>query len=306
MPDARMRPTQDGEPSLCVLASGSSGNCSVLRSAGSTILIDAGLSPRRTRLLLEGLGLGLDALDGVLLTHLDSDHFHSGWARGLPASVPVFVHRSHVREACRRGVARSACWGFGDMAELSDDYCVFVMLNAHDELGTASFRFEFVTGSSLGFATDVGRVSDALVEHLSGVDVLAVESNYCPRMQVESDRPAFLKQRVMGGSGHLSNEECAQLVAEVGPREHVVLLHLSRQCNEPSLAARAHARRPYRLTVTSQTEPTAWIAIGQGAGSGQVSGSELGPAAGAAAQPRAVVRGSLFDQVAGGASGRAG
>ncbi len=271
-------------PSLCVLASGSSGNCSVLRTKESTILIDAGLSPRRTRLLLDGLGLGVEDLDGVVLTHLDSDHFHSGWARALPQSVPVHVHRTHIRQARSRGLAARACVGFGEAADVAPDYRVLVALSAHDQLGTAAFRFQFPTGASLGFATDLGSVSDTLVEHLGGVDVLAIESNYCPRMQVESDRPEFLKQRVMGGSGHLSNQECARLVAEIGPREHVVLLHLSRQCNDPTLAARLHARQPYRLTVSSQTEPTPWI--------------EIESAPRPSPEPaRAIVRGSLFDTI---------
>lgn len=290
MADEGDRAGRGGVARLCVLASGSSGNCSVLRTPGSTILIDAGLSPRRTRGLLEDQGLALEDLDAVLLTHLDADHLHAGWARGLPGSAPFFVHRSHLRQACARGLPRRACVGFGGVAEVAADFCVFATLNAHDELGAAAFRFEFVTGASLGFATDLGSVSDALIEHLGGVDVLAVESNYCPRMQIESDRPAFLKQRVMGGSGHLSNEECAQLVAEIKPRSHVVLLHLSRQCNDPSLAARAHARQPYRLTVSSQFEPTPWVEI-----------ARPGPGERAEPAPRAVVRGSLFDHMSGAA-----
>jgi hypothetical protein len=73
----------------------------------------------------------------------------------------------------------------------------------HDELGSASFRFVVATGGKprhLGWATDVGRPTDDLAKHLAGVDVLAIESNYCPVMERESDRPEFLKRRVMGGS----------------------------------------------------------------------------------------------------------
>lgn len=271
-------------PALCVLASGSSGNCSILRTPQSSILIDAGLSPRRTMLHLAEIGLEPADLDAILLTHLDSDHFHAGWARGLPAGVPVFVHATHARQARARGLARHALATFHEAVDPAPGLRVLVALSAHDQLGTAAFRFQFPTGASLGFATDLGSVSDTLVEHLGGVDVLAIESNYCPRMQVESDRPEFLKQRVMGGGGHLSNQECARLVAEIGPRSHVVLLHLSRQCNDPTLAARLHARQPYRLTVSSQTEPTPWIEIHRA--------PEPRPE-----PPRLIVRGSLFDTI---------
>jgi len=271
-------------PCLRVLASGASGNCSVLRTPGATFLIDAGLSPRRTLGYLAEMGLDPADLDGILLTHLDSDHFHLGWPRALPAGVPVYVHATHLRQARARGLPRDAGTPFGEVIDLAPDLCARAILSAHDQLGTAAFRFQFPTGACLGFATDLGSVSDTLVEHLGGVDVLAIESNYCPRMQVESDRPEFLKERVMGGSGHLSNQECARLVAEIGPRSHVVLLHLSRQCNDPTLAARLHARQPYRLTVSSQTEPTPWIEIH----SAPLPRPE--PA-------RPVVRGSLFDTI---------
>ncbi len=285
-------PSPPHPPSLRVLASGSSGNCSILRSPDTKILIDAGLSPRRTRAHLADLGLGLEDLDAILLTHLDRDHFHVGWAKGLPARLPVFVHATHARQARARGLPRASCYTFRDDLELSIDYHIFSTLSAHDQLGTAVFRFDFCTGASLGFATDLGSLTDDLAEHLDRVDVLAIESNYCPNMQANSDRPEFLKARVMGGAGHLSNKECAQLVAEVAPREHVVLLHLSRQCNTPTLAARLHARRPYTLTVTSQTEPTAWITI-ECARENALKDTQ---------KPSPVVRGSLLDHVSGASS----
>ncbi|VAX40935.1 hypothetical protein MNBD_PLANCTO03-1444 [hydrothermal vent metagenome] len=271
-------------PSLRVLASGSAGNCSILRTTNSTILIDAGLSPRRTRAHLADLGLSLDDLDAILLTHLDRDHFHVGWAKALPPSLPVYTHAAHASCAHARGLPRRLGRSFQDTIELSRDYCIFATLSAHDQLGTAAFRFDFTTGASLGYATDLGHITEKLVEHLDAVDVLAIESNYCPRLQADADRPDFLKQRVMGGSGHLSNQECAQLITEVAPREHVILLHLSRQCNDPALITRLHARKPYTLTLTSQTEPTPWITI------------TPPPEPVRKAAPRPIVRGSLLDE----------
>ena len=246
-----------------VLASGSAGNCTILRTGSATLLIDAGLSPRRTRTLLAESGLTLDDLDGILVTHFDSDHFHAGWARALPEDLPVYLHREHESEARRRGLLRRSCRTFERSVAPADDLSVFALLCAHDDVGTASFRFEFPSGSSLGFATDVGRVTDRLAEHLECVDVLAIESNYCPKMQAASNRPAFLKRRVTGGSGHLSNHEAFGFIEDVSPRDHVVLLHLSRECNDPALVAALHAESAYGLTIANQHEPTAWIPIGQ-------------------------------------------
>jgi phosphoribosyl 1,2-cyclic phosphodiesterase len=135
------------------------------------------------------------------------------------------------------------------------------ILLSHDELGVAAFRFSLPCGGTLGFATDLGRVTDELVDHLRGVDVLAIESNYCPVMQAGSPRPEFLKRRITGGAGHLSNEECAVAVARAEPVSEVVLLHLSRQCNTPELASAGHAGAPYRLSLAAQDEATDWIWI---------------------------------------------
>lgn len=251
--------------SLCVLASGSGGNCSALLvergGARSIALIDAGLSPRRARRLLEGLGASLDEVEDALFTHLDQDHCRETWASALPARALVRVHAAHRARAARLGLTRRRVAPFEDELELRCGVRVRAVRVAHDSLGVAAFRFE-LGGASLGFATDVGRVSVELEDGLRGVDVLAIESNYCPKLQVASARPEFLKRRIMGGAGHLSNAECAEAARRIGVRDRVVLLHLSEECNEPARAAAAHAGAPYALTISSQREPTGWIPIG--------------------------------------------
>lgn len=263
--------TVENPACLCVLASGSSGNCSVLlrRSERGVrgMLIDAGLSPRRTRRLLAEHGVPLSIIDDVLLTHLDSDHFHSGWMRELDSEygelrATLRVHRNHERRLHTLGRPPRRLQLFEDAFGLTGVE-VGASLLSHDQLGVAAFRFEFEgeRAASLGFATDLGRPSDDLVLHLHDVDTLAIESNYCPVMQRESPRPGYLKARIMGGAGHLSNEQCAATVRRIAPRQRVVLLHLSRQCNTPELAARAHEGARYGVELTSQTEPTPWLAI---------------------------------------------
>jgi phosphoribosyl 1,2-cyclic phosphodiesterase len=254
--------------SICVLASGSSGNCTVLAhwvcGQWRLCLIDAGLSPRKTEKLLLGLGLSFDALDAILLTHLDWDHFHRGWARRLPAGARIHVHERHRHSARRHGPSGIAerIAPFGHSIDLCPGVRVCACLASHDQLGSVAYRFEFAScGSRLGFATDLGRVTGALIEHLRGVDVLAIESNYCPRLQEASGRPWFLKRRITGGGGHLSNEQALDAVEAIGPRTHVVLLHLSKECNDPALVASMHAGSDYALTVTAQDSPSRWVDI---------------------------------------------
>lgn len=250
---------------LCVLASGSSGNCSVLAvwtcGRRRLCLIDAGLSPRHTQRCLAELGLTLDSIDCILLTHLDHDHWHRGWASRLADSVPVRVHRRHAASA-RRGGLSARLAPFEGSFELYPGVRVHGELGLHDDLGVVSYRIDFAAcGSRFGFATDVGRMNDALLEHLRGVDVLAIESNYCPRLQSASTRPWFLKKRIMGGQGHLSNDEALRAIEAIAPRSHVVLLHLSQECNCPRLVAEMHAGADYSLTITEQHRPSRWVPI---------------------------------------------
>lgn len=261
------------EVSLCVLASSSSGNCTVLRwrenGSPRACLIDAGLSPKKTKNWLRGVGTNLSQVDTIILTHLDRDHCHIGWSGGrIPPHITLRVHGRHLRRAEREGMLHQRTHPFNEAFELSPSVRVRSVMMSHDDLGVASFRFEFASGPdgscavSLGFATDLGRVTDELIACMEGVDVLAVESNYCPRLQNESDRPAFLKRRIMGGRGHLSNHECVDAIGKIAPREHVVLLHLSRECNHPNLVTDLHAGSRYSVTIAHPDKPTRWIAVG--------------------------------------------
>ncbi|RMH27495.1 MAG: MBL fold metallo-hydrolase [Planctomycetota bacterium] len=264
---------RDGDPgaepvmALRVLASGSGGNCSalILREGRRrrVCLIDLGLSPRMTEGLLGSMGLGLSDVEHVLLTHFDHDHFRPIWARRLPGSARCWVHAAHEPAARAAGISAGALGTIDDRPVGVGPAAVRAVRVAHDEAGVAAFRIEHA-GSSVGYVTDVGRPTEALAGHVRGVDLLAVESNYCPRLQAASARPEFLKRRIMGGAGHLSNQQSAELVRRASPRADVVLLHLSRQCNRPDLALAEHSANGRRVTVSSQHRPTPWVPVAPG------------------------------------------
>lgn len=277
---------RDAVLGLCVLGSGSSGNCSVLvlpSTPGSAlnrgvVLIDCGFSPKKTFGMLARVGVKPWEIDDVVLTHLDRDHAHPGWfSRSLGADLRfrVHLHRRHLGRAERDGLVHRRTEVFEDRVEL-ERCAAGVCMQAHDSLGVAAFRFErespWSPGSSahLGFATDLGRVTPELLGAMRGVDALAIESNYCPEMQRASTRPAFLKRRITGGAGHLSNEECADTVARISPREHAVFLHLSRECNRAALVSRLHEGADYAFTIAEQYRPTRWVGV---RGRPRVSGS---------------------------------
>lgn len=253
---------------LIVLGSGSRGNCSVIRVRDHVgerlVLVDLGFSPRRTAALLEQAGLATERVVGAVLTHLDRDHCHAGWCRAGALARPPMVHWAHARRAECEGLNAGKVQTFVRDEEVAPGIVVSACLSAHDHLGVAVLRFT-CAGRSVGYATDLGCVTEDIVDHLHRVSVLAIESNYCPQLQAESDRPDFLKRRITGGMGHLSNEESARaasLIKPGGGGGDVVLLHLSSECNRPDRAIAAHAPHALRVTVSSQDAVTPPITAG--------------------------------------------
>ncbi len=266
--------TPDAQLELVVLGSSSSGNCSLLRieSQGSVhqILIDGGLSPRSVRGLTSALGYEHAQTTDLLFTHFDHDHAKTGWGNAaMRDGIRLRCSRRHVAHARARGYPDVCIEPFDERGDgfSMGPFRVIPCENPHDDGGTVAFRIESPAGS-VGFATDLGRASGALVESMRGVDILAIESNYDRAMQLASSRPAFLKHRIMGGKGHLSNDECIEAVRAIAwPREpeHIVLLHLSRDCNCPDLVRREwRAHLPTlepKLTIARPFDPVGPIRL---------------------------------------------
>lgn len=261
--------------SFAVLGSGSAGNSTVVTLNGATepvhILIDAGLSPRQTARRLAPFGLTLDDIEDVLVTHFDTDHFHAGWVAAAERfGVTIHAHRRHRHQALRAigSVRRVRLHEDGPQLErCADVTTIESTLLAHDDVGTVGFVIDHA-GTRLGYATDLGRVPKALFDRFTRLDALALESNYDVQMQQASARPAFLKRRIMGGAGHLSNDQALDAIVEMAgasPLQHITLLHLSRQCNCPRLVQRLYGSRARhllnRLTITNQHEPTPMLHV---------------------------------------------
>lgn len=261
---------------LCILGSGSAGNATVVRSAaGGHLLIDCGIGPRAVAKRLDGTGVSLGDINAICLTHLDSDHFNANWVATLARQrIYVFAHTPY---------AHRLRYLYPDLAPLivpfhAADFSPLSGVTfrplpfAHDDSGSHGFLMT-AGGCRVGYATDLGRVPQHMLEAFSSLDILAIEANYDPAMQMTSSRPYFLKQRIMGGSGHLSNQQaydCVRLILarhEAAGRplpSHIVLLHRSRQCNCPDLQRtffERDARIAPRLTLAHQGERTAWIRV---------------------------------------------
>lgn len=261
---------------VCVLASGSAGNCSVLRTPGGVVLVDAGIGPRIAAKRLNGTGVSVRDVRAICLTHLDSDHFRPAWLGTiLNHGIRVYCHRSRVGDVLElldHEAAERLVGGFDDAFEPVEGLRARAVPLAHDRTGSHAFVFEGFH-CRVGWATDLGRVPRELHEAFCDLDLLALESNYDPDMQLSSPRPPFLKFRIMGGAGHLSNEQAYEAIAKILDRcqskkrrlpSHIVLLHRSRECNCPTLLRKLFERDGRiapRLTLAEQYARTEWLRI---------------------------------------------
>ena len=244
-----------------VLASGSSGNASLIEMGGFGVLIDAGLGPRQLAKRLANAGASWHHVHAVLLTHIHGDHWNERTLRHLCRhGIPLFCHAEHQDWLGQESRAFRHLDGAGlvrnyqeqEELRLSQSLRCVPVLIRHDGGVTCGFRFEsevdfFGQSWSLGYATDLGSWEEMLVEALANVDVLALEFNHDVDMEMSSRRSPELIARVLGDAGHLSNIQAADLVrrivgcSEPGRLRHLVQLHLSQECNRPALA-RAAAR----------------------------------------------------------------
>ncbi|NLB60382.1 MAG: MBL fold metallo-hydrolase [Lentisphaerae bacterium] len=224
---------------VCVLASGSSGNCIYVGSDSTQILIDAGLSGRATRLRLEQLGVDLAAIQAICLTHEHCDHvaglstLHTRHGMALYANAGTIeaMQADKKKRALRWQVfTTGARFAIGDL--ILEPFAV-----SHDAYEPVGFVVQ--RGPvRVGIVTDIGMSTHLVRERLKPCQALVIESNHDEHLLSNTRRPWSLKQRIAGRQGHLSNKHAADLVAEVsGPGlQQVFLAHLSSECNRPELA----------------------------------------------------------------------
>lgn len=239
---------------FAVLASGSQGNSTLVQSEGVGTLVDIGLGPRALAKRLGTVGSSLDRIATALLTHTHGDHLDNATLLTMTRlRIALYCHEGHRLELLLRGGFRAL--DSAGLVRYYDDR-PFLTPNglrveplelSHDGGPTFGFRIESKSARgkpsiALGYLADTGSWSTEMADALADVDLLGVEFNHDVEMQRNSRRSPALVARNLGDRGHLSNEQGAELVAAVLSRSgtetvrHVVLLHLSQQCNDPELA----------------------------------------------------------------------
>ncbi len=228
---------------LLCLGSGSSGNCYYLKTEKCSLLIDAGIPVRPLKKKLREYGFSLEEVSAVLITHDHADHIKAVGNLANDMAKPIYatekVHiginnnyctTSKVTEASRRYLYKGQPISIGDLTITPFEV-------PHDSSDCVGYCIQ-QQSLTLCLATDVGEVTPAVAEAIGKANYLILEANHDEEMLAQGPYPAYLKSRIRGGRGHLSNRQCADaLVTYASPAlRQVWLCHLSEENNHPELA----------------------------------------------------------------------
>ena len=247
-------------PFLMTLASGSQGNCTLVSDGKTHILIDAGISARRIAAELKAAQLELSEISGILITHEHSDHIAGLGTLTRRYGLPVYAGMTtagKLEEKFAGAQINPFAVGLGFTLGGME---ISTFPTPHDTPESTGFVIH-ADRSRAVIATDMGWVPDEVLENLCRADLLLIEANHDIDMLKNGSYPYYLKTRILGQRGHLSNAACAAAVEiAVGKGAKRILLgHLSRDNNTPALAlggvrdalraAGAEEEKDFSLTV---------------------------------------------------------
>ena len=227
---------------MCSIASGSSGNCIYVGSDHTHLLVDTGISRKRIEEGLKKLEIKGEEIDGVLITHEHSDHIQGLGVLSRKYELPIYATKGTIE-----GISGSTSLGKmpdglfhtirADEPFRLGDIEVKPFAISHDACEPTGYRFE-CGGRSAAVATDLGKYDEYTVSNLTGLDAVLLEANHDIHMLEVGGYPYYLKQRILGDKGHLSNELSGRLLCDIlhDNLKHIILGHLSKENNYARLA----------------------------------------------------------------------
>ncbi len=231
---------------VCLLASGSRGNSTLIEVDGCRLLIDAGLSGIETERRLSTVGLVGEDLHGILVTHEHHDHVGGIGPLARRYKLPVYVDRQTHAALPKLGKIDALHHFTAGESFSIQNLSISSFSTTHDAVNPVGFTIESNEGK-IGFATDLGMPTRLVADQLKDCRVLVLEANHDEQMLQDSSYPWELKQRIRSRHGHLSNGESCALLEEIcwSGLEALFLAHLSEENNCPDLAERS-----FRKTLT--------------------------------------------------------
>ncbi len=225
---------------FCSLYSSSSGNCTYIGTSQGGILIDIGISAKRTGEALAEIGVDPSSIAAIFITHEHSDHISGVKVFAKKHGIKVYASEGTLAgmEAANALDPKIVC----DVVpysgiEMAGIY-VRPFATPHDSRESTGFSVVTPDGKRLSVATDIGKITDTIMNAIHGSDLVLLESNHDIGMLQNGPYPFYLKQRILSERGHLSNENCARAAVKLveSGTTRLVLGHLSKENNIPSLA----------------------------------------------------------------------
>jgi len=241
------------------LNSGSNGNCYYVGNGTEAILVDAGLSCRETEKRMKQLGLALDKVRAIFISHEHTDHIKGVNQLSAKYELPVHISRKTLQH-CPAGIRKHLIRNIADDESVSiGQLTVHAFNKRHDAADPFSFSITY-NDITVGVFTDIGSPCDKLISNFSRCHAAYLETNYDEDMLEKGHYPVHLKRRIRGGNGHLSNDQALELFRKYKPgfMTHLFPAHLSRDNNSPELVARLfneHAGET-EIKVASRYEPS--------------------------------------------------
>lgn len=230
--------------SITSLYSGSKGNSVLIETNEATILIDAGKSARALCLALNGIGKSIDDVDAIFITHEHTDHISALEVLLKKHPIPVhIVEASAEKLTCRCALINESL--VRKHSPIFSTQVGNMLVNSfptpHDSIFSVGYRIEICDDEGkvcIGYATDIGYVTEEIRAGLLGCESVVLESNHDEEMLMRGPYPYDLKLRIRSNRGHLSNLACAEFAAELTQNgtENILLAHLSEENNDPALA----------------------------------------------------------------------
>src|SRR5690554_1330232 len=224
------------------LSSGSCGNCYYLGNSHYGILIDVGLGPRVIRKRLAEYGIKLSSIMAILITHDHYDHIKSAGYLGERMHIPVYATREVHRGIANCPMISNNLNGSAKYIEKGKPFQIEELRITpfdvpHDSNDNAGYFFEF-DGQRMTLATDVGAITEEVAYYINKANHLVIESNYDEEMLQNGRYPIYLKRRITSGTGHLSNRQTAEFIANnfTADLRNIWLCHLSGDNNNPEVA----------------------------------------------------------------------
>lgn len=248
------------------LQSGSNGNCIYVEAAGVKLLFDAGICAADAERRLSLYGRDIRDIDAVIVSHDHADHVRFAGVYQRKYRLPLYVTPRTLQVSQERhnlGRLDDVHFFFaGGTLEFSE-VCVRTISTPHD--GADGSAFVVGCGKArLGILTDLGHAFEELASVIASLDAVFIESNYDPRMLADGPYPEFLKRRIEGPGGHLSNHDAAHLLRSGRRLKWACLAHLSEHNNNPQLALQTHRgilKNDLALHVASRYKATGVLTV---------------------------------------------